>query len=108
MKKLLVIIFILFASNSWGADLTGTIQTGDGTAVTGISIYVYAYALTGSGSSTQIDALTYAGTTASSSVDGTWTITGLDAATYYMVLFVFGGTYKGNTELAGAEFLLTP
>ena len=97
-----VVLLLLFVPNGWSADLTGTIVDFEGNTYTGKEVYVFVYAITVDGDNTTVDNATYVGSTQSDSGNGTWTVTGLDAATYYMVLFM-----HGNPELAGAEFLTT-
>ena len=81
------------------SKVDGIVRDAEGDAITGVSVDVAVY-----------DRSTYAflGSTTSASGTGVWSCS-LTAAvsTKVVVLFFYEGTYDGDTDIAGAEFMTT-
>jgi hypothetical protein len=88
-------------------SLSGSFRDERGNTVTGLSIYVYVFSLTGSGDSTQIADVVYVASTTSESISGIWTAFDLVPLTEYLVVFMYYGSIDGASKNAGAEFMTT-
>lgn len=83
------------------STLSGIIKGKYGSTATGVSVHVRVY--------DKDSRDTLLGSTTSDSADGTWstTVSGKDVGTTVLAVFSYEGTWAGQTDPAGAEFLTT-
>jgi hypothetical protein len=98
MKKFLIALLLLIPINAYAVlgSLSGTVKDWLGSTMTTETVYVYVFALTGSGVSTQLADQTYIASTTSR--NGTWIINNdadIVSGTEYFVVYFYGGSHTG-------------
>jgi len=112
---LFIIIFLLIPTMLFAAQgsLSGTARDWLKNPMTGVSVHIYVFALTGTGVSTQLANQAWIAEATSSSSDGTW-INNTDAdivqGTTYFIVYFYGGSYqaadgKTKSNLFATKFM---
>lgn len=104
---LTIILFFLSTTCCFGGTISDTLTDWDGDTITGVSFYVQAYRLTGSGVTTRPDLYTAVANTTSNSGTGIFTLSSgnISPGAWYLVYFQCSDTYRGITNFMDAAFM---